>query len=293
MHDGKKSDPAIIAKKPANEAVQAVEELVEPRAGTDGNPGDRHTDQTLSWASVSQSIERIRQLVKREPRERLTALLHHITPLALGEAYLALKRDAAPGVDGVTWRVYATGLDERLLDLHRRVHSGAYRATPVRRVNIPKPDGGTRPLGIAALEDKIVQRAVVDVLLTPIYEAAFLGSSYGFRPARGAHDALDALAYGNERREMHWIVDADIRGFFDEISRGWLVRFLERRIGDRRLLHLIAKWLRAGRDGRGPMDGHVAGDTPGCGGLTVNGGGNMYRGGGAKMYHGLGGSLSA
>ena len=157
-----------------------------------------------------------------------------------------MKRDAAPGVDGVTWRVYATGLDERLLDLHRRVHSGAYRATPVRRVNIPKPDGGTRPLGIAALEDKIVQRAVVDVLLTPIYEAAFLGSSYGFRPARGAHDALDALAYGIERREMHWIVDADIRGFFDEISRGWLVRFLEHRIGDRRLLHLIAKWLRAG-----------------------------------------------
>ncbi len=246
MHDGKKSDPAIIAKKPANEAVQAVEELVEPRAGTDGNPGDRHTDQTLSWAPVSQSIERIRQFVKRKPRERLTALLHHITPLALGEAYLALKRDAAPGVDGVTWRVYATGLDERLLDLHRRVHSGVYRATPVRRVNIPKPDGGTRPLGIAALEDKIVQRAVVDVLLTPIYEAAFLGFSYGFRPGRGAHDALDALAYGIERREVHWIVDADIRGFFDEISRGWLVRFLEHRIGDRRLLHLIAKWLRAG-----------------------------------------------
>ncbi len=167
MNDGKKSDPAIIAKKPSNEAVQAVEELVEPRAGTDGNPGDRHTDQTLSWAPVFQSIERIRQFFKRKPRERLTALLHHITPLALGEAYLALRRDAAPGVDGVTWRVYATGLDERLLDLHRRVHSGAYRATPVRRVNIPKPDGGTRPLGIAALEDKIVQRAVVDVLLTP------------------------------------------------------------------------------------------------------------------------------
>ena len=246
MNDGKKSDSAIVAKKPANEAVQAVEELVEPRAGADGNPGDRHTDQTLSWAPVSQSIERIRQFVKRKPRERLTALLHHITPLALGEAYLALKRDAAPGVDGVTWRAYASGLDERLLDLHRRVHSGVYRATPVRRVNIPKPDGGTRPLGIAALEDKIVQRAVVDVLLTPIYEAAFLGFSYGFRPGRGAHDALDALAYGIERREMHWIVDADIRGFFDEISRGWLVRFLEHRIGDRRLLHLIAKWLRAG-----------------------------------------------
>ena len=155
---------------------------------------------------------RIRQFVKREPQEKLTALLHHVTPEALRMAYYALKREAAP----------------------------------VRRVNIDKPDGGTRPLGVAALEDKIVRKAVVDVILTPIYEEEFLGISYGFRPGRGAHDALDALAYAIERREVNWILDADIRGYFDSISRDWLIRFLEHRIGDRRVLRLIKKWLRAG-----------------------------------------------
>ena len=169
-----------------------------------------------------------------------------MTPEALRVAYYALKREAAPGVDGMTWREYETGLEGRLYDLHRRVHTGAYRATPVRRVDIDKPDGGTRPLGVAALEDKIVQKAVVDVILTPIYEEEFLGISYGFRPGRGAHDALDALAYAIERREVNWILDADIRAYFDTISRDWLARFLEHRIGDRRVLRLIARWLRAG-----------------------------------------------
>ena len=144
------------------------------------------------------------------------------------------------------WSKYGEGLEERLLDLHRRVQRGAYRAPPVRRVNIPKPDGGTRPLGVAALEDKIVQKAVVDVVLTPIYEAEFLGFSYGFRPGRGAHDALDALAYGIEKRKVSWIVDADVRAYFDTISRDWLVRFVEHRIGDRRLIRLLRKWLNAG-----------------------------------------------
>ena len=246
MHGEEKSDPAIVVRKPANEAAGAAEERVERRVGTNGKPGDRPADQTQGWVPASSSVERLRQYVKRKPRERLTALMHHVTPAALHEAYLALKREAAAGVDGVTWRGYGQGLDGRLHDLHRRVQSGAYRATPVRRVEIPKPDGGTRPLGIAALEDKIVQKAVVDVLLTPVYEAAFLGFSYGFRPRRGAHDALDALAYGIGHRPVHWIVDADIRGFFDAISREWLMRFLGHRIGDRRLLRLIGKWLRAG-----------------------------------------------
>jgi len=196
---------------------------------------------------VPQAATRIRKAAERNRQERLTALLHHITPEVLGAAYFALKRDAAAGMDGVTWDMYGEGLDERLLDLHRRLHSGgAYRAPPVRRVEIPKPDGGTRPLGIAALEDKIVQKAVVDVILTPIYEAEFLGFSYGFRPGRGAHDALDALAFGIERRKVSWIVDADLRAYFDTIPRDWLITFLEHRIGDRRVIRLIRKWLNAG-----------------------------------------------
>ena len=172
--------------------------------------------------------------------------MHHITTDALRCAFYDLKRTASAGVDGLVWKEYEDGLDERLLDLHGRVHSGAYRALPSRRVEIPKPDGGTRPLGIAALEDKIVQKAVVDVILTPIYEPAFLGFSYGFRPGRGAHDALDALAFGIERRKVSWIIDADIRAFFDRLSRDHLLRFLEHRIGDKRVLRLITKWLNAG-----------------------------------------------
>ena len=157
-----------------------------------------------------------------------------------------MKRDAAAGADGVTWRMYAEGLEGRLADLHERVHSGAYRATPSRRVNIPKPDGGTRPLGVAAIEDKIVQKAVTETILTPIYETEFLGFSYGFRPGRGAHDALDAIAVGITRRKINWVVDIDIRAFFDTVSREWLVRFCEHRIADKRLIRLIIKWLRAG-----------------------------------------------
>jgi group II intron reverse transcriptase/maturase len=195
---------------------------------------------------VSLGAERVRQFAERKPGEKLTALLHHITPEALREAYLALKRDAAPGVDRVTWREYGDGLDERLLDLHGRVHRGAYRAKPVRRVEVPKPDGGIRPLGIVSLEDKIVQRAVVDNLLNPVFEPGFYGFSYGFRPGRSAHDALDALAYAVERRKVSWIVEVDIRGFFDSIDRERLMSFLGMRIGDERVLHLIRKWLSAG-----------------------------------------------
>ena len=195
---------------------------------------------------MSQAADRIRQFVQRERKVRLTTLLHHVTVDALGWAFFELKKDAAAGADGMTWRMYAKGLEGRLADLHDRVHSGAYRATPSRRVNIPKPDGGTRPLGVAALEDKIVQKAVAEIILTPIYEAEFLGFSYGSRPGRGAHDALDALAVGIKRRKINWVVDCDIRSFFDSVSRDWLVRFLEHRIGDKRVIRLIVKWLNAG-----------------------------------------------
>ena len=195
---------------------------------------------------MTQAADRIRQFVQREPRERLTTLFHHVTVDALRWSFFELKKNAAAGVDGMTWRMYEEGLEGRLADLHDRVHSGAYRATPSRRVNIAKPGGGTRPLGVAALEDKIVQKAVTETILTPIYEAEFLGFSYGFRPGRGAHDALDALSVGLMQRKINWVVDCDIRAFFDTVSRDWIVRFLEQRIADKRVIRLIIKWLNAG-----------------------------------------------
>ncbi len=191
------------------------------------------------------AADRIRQAAKRNPEERLVALLHHITVSVLSEAFHSIKSDVAAGVDGVTWEMYAEGLEDRLNDLHGRLHRGAYRAPPVRRVEIPKPDGGKRPLGIASLEDKIVQKAVTDTILVPIYEEEFLGFSYGFRRGRGAHNALDALTVGIEQRKINWILDADIRAFFDNLDRDWLVQFLEHRIGDKRLIRLIIKWLNA------------------------------------------------
>ena len=203
MNGLKKSDEAVRPVRAANKGARASAESPEERASTKGNPDCQSTRRTQCRVSVPQAAARIRKAAERNPKEGLTALFHHITPDALGAAYFALKKDAAAGVDGVTWDMYGEGLDERLLDLHRRLHrGGAYRAPPVRRVEIPKPDGGTRPLGIAALEDKVVQKAVVDVILTPIYEVVFLGFSYGFRPGRGAHDALDALAFGIKRRKV-------------------------------------------------------------------------------------------
>jgi RNA-directed DNA polymerase len=194
---------------------------------------------------VSQAQARIREAVNRNGKEKLTALLHHITVDMLRTAFFALKRRAAPGVDAVTWEAYEAGLEENLQHLHARLHAGSYRALPSRRVFIPKADGKKRPLGIAALEDKVLQGAVV-LILTPVYEAQFLGFSYGFRPGRGQHDALDALAYGIKARNVRWILDADIRSFFDTLSHDWLIRFIEHRIGDRRIVRLIRKWLQAG-----------------------------------------------
>jgi group II intron reverse transcriptase/maturase len=190
-------------------------------------------------------LARIRQAARQRKKERFTALFHHINVELLRNASLAIKREAAPGVDGLTWEAYATNLEVNLQDLHARVQRGAYRALPSRRQYIPKPDGRQRPLAVAALEDKIVQRATA-TLLNAIYEEDFLGCAYGFRPGRSAHDAMDALVVGIGSRKVNWILDADIRSFFDSISQQWLVRFLEHRIGDQRIIRLIQKWLKAG-----------------------------------------------
>ena len=214
MHGEEKSDPAIVARKPPNRAGPPAAEGVEPRAGAKGNAEPRNTCRTQSRESVLQSLVRIREAAKRDKQVRFTALLHHVTPTLLEWAFDQLKRAAAPGVDGVTWDQYEVGLVDKLTDLHGRVQRGAYRAQPSRRQYIPKPDGRLRPLGVAALEDKIVQRALVAVL-NAIYETDFAGFSYGFRPGRSQHDALDALAVGLERRKVGWVLDADIRSFFD------------------------------------------------------------------------------
>jgi RNA-directed DNA polymerase len=194
---------------------------------------------------VPDGLERVRQAARQRKKERFTALLHHVNPDTLRTAFQALRRKAAPGVDGVRWDDYEADLEPRLADLHDRIHRGAYRPQPARRAYIPKADGRRRPLAIAALEDKIVQGAVV-LALNAIYEEDFLGFSYGFRPGRGPHDALDALAVGIASRKVNWIVDADIRSFFDSVSQEWLVRFIEHRVGDKRIVRLIRKWLKAG-----------------------------------------------
>ena len=204
-----------------------------------------NTQPTQSGVRVSQGLQGVRQRARENKQERFTALLHHVTVERLGESYLALKRKAAPGVDGVTWQEYQTGLSERLIDLHGRVHRGAYRAQPSRRIYIPKANGKQRPLGIAALEDKIVQHAVVTVL-NAIYEEDFRGFSYGFRPGRSQHQALDALYVALKRKKVSWVLDIDLKGFFDNLDREYLMEMLEQRIADSRILRLIQKWLNAG-----------------------------------------------
>jgi RNA-directed DNA polymerase len=235
MNDLEKSDLPIVAVKSANEVARAAEELVERRGGTKENADQQTMVRTQSREAVSRAQVRIREAVTRNRTEPLTALLHHVSIDALRAGFFSLKKAAAPGVDGLTWAQYAEDLEANLRDLHARVHRGAYRALASRRRYIPKADGQQRPLGIAALEDKIVQAAVA-ALLTPIYEAEFLGFSYGFRPGRGQHDALDALAFGLGRRRINWVLDADIRSFFDTISHEWLVRFVEHRVRDRRIV---------------------------------------------------------
>jgi len=245
MHGHEKSDPAIVAGKPANKAERSAAEPVEPRAGAKGNASQQSTDRTQSRVDVTQALERIRKAATERRKERFTALFHHLSIDLLEDAFSELKEEAAPGVDRLTWKEYETGLEHRLADLHSRLHRGAYRALPARRVYIPKADGKQRPLAVAALEDKIVQRATVAVL-NAIYEEDFLGFSYGFRPRRGTHDALDALCVGITSTKVNFILDADIRSFFDTVNQEWLIRFVEHRIGDPRIIRLIRKWLKTG-----------------------------------------------
>jgi group II intron reverse transcriptase/maturase len=232
--------------KPANKAELSAAESVEPRTGTKGNADQQSTRQAQDWESVSQALARIRQAAKLRKKERFTSLLHHVSVDLLRLSFFALKKDAAPGVDGLAWRDYETNnLEGNLEDLHDRVHRGAYRALPSRRQYIPKADGRQRPIAICALEDKIVQRAVA-MVLNAIYEEDFRGFSYGFRPKRSQHDALDALMVGITTTKVNWILEVDIRSFFDEVNRDWLGRFLEHRMADPRILRLIQKWLKAG-----------------------------------------------
>jgi RNA-directed DNA polymerase len=245
MHGRGKSDSVIVAMKPANKAEPSAAESGEPRAGTKGNASQQSTRRTQSRENVSQALDRIRQVARQRKKERFTALFHHISVDLLRTAFFALKRDAAAGVDGLKWQDYEADLERNLEDLHARVQRGAYRALPSRRQYISKPDGRQRPLAIAALEDKVVQRATAAVL-NGIYEEDFLGFSYAFRPKRGQHDALDALVVGITSKKVNYILDADIQGFFDAVSQTWLVRFLEHRIADPRIIHLIQKWLKAG-----------------------------------------------
>src|SRR6266545_936615 len=247
MHGREKSDSAIVAGKPTNKAVLTAAEPVERRAEAEGNASQQSTGRAQSRETVSQALARIRQAARQRQRkkERFTALLHHISVDLLDEAFFELKEDAAAGVDGLSWADYEQNLERNLADLHARIHRGAYRALPSRRVYLAKPDGRQRPLAIAALEDKIVQRATVAVL-NAIYEEDFLGFSYGFRPGRGAHDAMDALVVAIEHRRVNFILDADIRSFFDTVSQDWLIRFIEHRVGDPRVIRLIRKWLKAG-----------------------------------------------
>jgi group II intron reverse transcriptase/maturase len=231
--------------KPTNKAEQSVAEPVEPRTETKGNADQQSTHRAQDRASVSQALERLRQAARQREKERFTSLLHHVDPAMLRTAFYAMKRDAAPGVDGMTWETYEQDLDRRIETLHERVHAGTYRALPSRRSYIPKEDGSKRPLAVAALEDKIVQRAVAAVL-SAIHEEDFLGFSYGFRPNRSQHDALDAVIVGISSKKVNYILDADIRSFFTEVSQQWVVRFLEHRIGDKRIIRLVQKWLRSG-----------------------------------------------
>ena len=245
MHVSRESDGPIVPRKRANKAGRMAAESVEGRGSTKGNATRTLLAPDTEPGKRGMGLWGVREAAKRDKKLRFTALLHHVTPELLTVSYFDLKRSAAPGVDGVTWHAYGQDLEQRIADLHSRVQCGAYRAQPSKRAWIPKADGQQRPLGIAALEDKVVQQAVKTVLEL-IYEEDFLGLSYGFRPWRSCHNALDALWMGITHRKVNWVLDADIRGFFDNIDHEWMLTFLEHRIADRRILRLIRKWLRAG-----------------------------------------------
>jgi retron-type reverse transcriptase len=245
MHVVEKSHCAVVPVNQPNKGANAPAEVGEGRAQMQENTAQPSMHLTQSGKRMSQGLDGVRKAARARRQERFTSLLHHLSVDLLRDSFYALQRKAAPGVDGVTWQEYETGLEDRLVDLHDRVHRGAYRAQPSRRVYIPKADGRQRPLGIAAVEDKIVQQAVVTIL-NQIYEVDFKGFSYGFRPGRSPHQALDALTVGIQRKRVNWILDADIRGFFDNMSHEWTMKFIEHRVADRRIHRLIRKWLKAG-----------------------------------------------
>jgi len=263
MYVLEESDCAIVPMKLPNKEAKASAEAAEGRVRTKENDVRHHTYPTQSGIRVSQGLGGVRRRAQARKQEQFTALLHHLTVDLLRESYYALKRNAAPGVDGVSWQEYEHDLEERLISLHQRVHRGTYRAQPSRRVYIPKADGRQRPLGIAALEDKIVQQAVVRIL-NQIYEVDFRGFSYGFRPGRSPHQALDALHVGISRKRVNWILDADIRGFFDNMSHEWTMKFMAHRIADNRVLRLIQKWLKAGVSEEGEWSETTAGTPQGA-----------------------------
>ena len=264
MHGVQESDGSVVPTKSPNNVAPATAEVAEGRDPAKGNEVEQNVARTQRRTPTPRALDRVREAARKDKKVRFTALFHHVDLDRLHTAYQALKRKAAAGVDGVTWADYSEGLEARLVDLHARLHRGAYRAKPSRRVHIPKPDGRKRPLGIASLEDKIVQRAVVEVL-NAVYEADFVGFSYGFRPERSQHHALDALATGILRKRVNWVLDADIRGFFDAIDHGWMVKFVEHRIADKRITRLVKKWLAAGilEEGKwsSPVDGTPQGAT--------------------------------
>ena len=245
MHAAGESDNSVVPAKAPNKEDRHSAEGLEGSGLIEENAGKSHTGRTQRRKAVSQGLDGVRQAAKKDKQLRFTALLHHITQALLRASFYSLKRGAATGVDQVTWQEYERGLEERLGDLHSRVHRGSYRAQPVRRVYVRKPDGRQRPLGVVALEDKIVQQAAATVLQA-IYEQDFVGFSYGFRPHKSAHDALDALTAGIVRKKVNWILDADIRGFFDHIDHEKLMAWIEQRVADPRMLRLIRKWIKAG-----------------------------------------------
>jgi group II intron reverse transcriptase/maturase len=246
MHGDGKSDTSVVPEKLPNKAEEPAAEAVEGREVAKGKTPERNTLRTQSRESVPSALERIRGAARQDKQRRFTALLHHVYDVErLRQAYFALKREAAAGIDGETWKHYGEQLGENLQDLSQRLQRGAYRARPVRRAYIEKADGRQRPLGVPVLEDKIVQRAVVEVL-GAIYEQDFLGFSYGFRPQRNPHHALNALTVAIQTQKVSWVLDADIRSFFDTLEHSWLMKFVEHRVADRRIVRLIQKWLRAG-----------------------------------------------
>jgi RNA-directed DNA polymerase len=243
MYGFGQSDGPVVPAIPPNKAAAA--EVGEERGPAKGNTASKTHPGPSAGTGASSALERVREAARRDRKMRFTALLHHVTLWRLRDAYWAISPKAAPGVDGVTWQAYGQDLEANLQDLYRRVQDGRYRAKPSRRAYIPKADGRLRPLGIASLEDKLVQRAVVEVL-NAVYEVDFRGFSYGFRPGRGPHHALDALTVGITRKKVNWVLDADIREFFTSLDHGWLRTFLEHRIADERVLRLVGKWLAAG-----------------------------------------------